>query len=101
MYVYKSFYTQSNNELIKDLSSLTELIEKEKADIKQHVSSVFGPYSNISVFTCYMCIASHYCQRQVLFFKLRSSSFSFSNLNTNSRQLLYINSPTVVALLRF
>ena len=52
MYVYKSFYTQSNNELIKDLSSLTELIEKEKADIKQHVSSVFVcPDSNISVFT--------------------------------------------------
>jgi hypothetical protein len=68
MYVYKSFYTQSNNELIKDLSSLTELIEKEKADIKQHVSTVFGhPYSNISVFTYF---ASHYCQRQVLIFKL-------------------------------
>ena len=70
MYVYKSFYTQSNNELIKDLSSLTELIEKEKADIKQHVSTVFGhPYSNISVFTYYMYIASHYYQRQVFFFQ--------------------------------
>ena len=70
MYVYKSFYTQSNNELIKDLSSLTELIEKEKADIKQHVSSVFVcPDSNISVFTYYMYIASHYYQLQVLFFQ--------------------------------